>query len=166
MIKFLYSEVEIAEIKFSVITDGYAVKRLLINSELPSVPQFIKSPSKKNSILYSSIKQLEEYFSFKRKYFDLPLDPEGTAFQKKVWNELLKIPYGKVISYQQLSEKIGNIKSVRAVGRTNGLNPIPVIIPCHRVIGKNGSLVGYAAGVEIKRKLLALEGFLTEEFLQ
>uniref|UniRef100_A0A7V2ZMT1 methylated-DNA--[protein]-cysteine S-methyltransferase n=2 Tax=Ignavibacterium album TaxID=591197 RepID=A0A7V2ZMT1_9BACT len=89
--------------------------------------------------------------------FSVPLDPEGTEFQKRVWNEVMKIPYGKTLTYEQLAERIGNIKTIRAVGKANASNPIPIIIPCHRVIGKNGSLVGYSAGTEIKRKLLILE---------
>lgn len=163
--KKFFSEKVIADIRFSVITDSIAIKRVLINSTLPSTKHYIKTHPSENPILNQCIQQLEEYFSLKRKTFNLPLNPDGTEFQKKVWRELMKIPYGQVISYKQLALRIGNLNSIRAVGRANGLNPIAVIIPCHRVIGKNGSLVGYSAGIEIKRKLLMIEGALPERFL-
>ena len=103
------------------------------------------------------VKQLEEYFSGKRKQFSLKLNPEGTDFQKQVWKELLTIPYGKTISYLDLSKKLGNVKAIRAVANANGKNPIWIIIPCHRVIGSDGSLTGYAGGVHRKKWLLELE---------
>jgi methylated-DNA-[protein]-cysteine S-methyltransferase len=101
--------------------------------------------------------QLSDYFSGARESFDLPLAPEGTPFQKQVWDELVKIPYGETISYGELARRIGNPKANRAVGLANGSNPIPIIIPCHRVIGSNGKLTGYGGGLPIKEKLLALE---------
>lgn len=109
------------------------------------------------TILNETRVQLEEYFSGKRKHFDLPLAATGTPFQQSVWRALCQIPFGETWSYQQLADAIGNPKAVRAVGLANGKNPISVIVPCHRVIGKNGSLTGYAGGVEIKRELLQLE---------
>lgn len=102
-------------------------------------------------------KQLEEYFLGKRKKFNIKLDIVGTEFQKKCWNALLKIPYGNTISYSEEAEMIENKKAVRAVGLANGKNKIPIVIPCHRVIGKNGKLVGYSAGIDIKNYLLNLE---------
>jgi methylated-DNA-[protein]-cysteine S-methyltransferase len=101
--------------------------------------------------------QLEEYFEGKRKEFYLDLDLEGTEFQKKVWNELLKIPFGETISYLELSKRIGNVKAIRAVGNANGKNPVSIIVPCHRVIGNNGSLIGYGGGLWRKRWLLEFE---------
>lgn len=102
--------------------------------------------------------QLEEYFARKRTTFDLPLDMRGTAFQIRVWQELLKIPYGETISYGELSRRVsGDSKSSRAVGGANNKNPIGIIVPCHRVIGSNGKLVGYAGGLNIKEMLLNLE---------
>lgn len=98
--------------------------------------------------------QLEEYFSGERKQFSLKLNPQGTDFQKSVWNELNEIPYGQTISYLDLSKRIGNTKSIRAVAAANGKNPIWIIIPCHRVIGSDGSLVGYAGGLSRKAWLL------------
>jgi methylated-DNA-[protein]-cysteine S-methyltransferase len=102
-------------------------------------------------------RQLRAYFAGELKEFDLPLVLEGTDFQLSVWRNLRKIPYGETISYLQLAEKIGNAKAVRAVGLANGANPIPIIIPCHRVIGSNGSLTGFGGGLPAKQKLLALE---------
>jgi len=101
--------------------------------------------------------QLKSYFAARLKTFDLPLSPEGTPFQQLVWGELLKIPYGETISYGELARRIGNPKASRAVGLANGSNPIPIVIPCHRVIGSNGKLTGYGGGLPIKEKLLALE---------
>jgi methylated-DNA-[protein]-cysteine S-methyltransferase len=98
--------------------------------------------------------QLDEYFLRKRTAFDLPLDIRGTDFQKKAWMELLKIPYGRTISYKELSFRVGNLKAIRAVGTANGANPISIIIPCHRVIGSDGSLTGYAGGLWRKKWLL------------
>ena len=101
--------------------------------------------------------QLKAYFAAQLRTFDLPLAPEGTPFQQLVWGELLKIPYGETISYGELAHRIGNPKASRAVGLANGSNPIPIVIPCHRVIGSNGKLTGYGGGLPIKEKLLALE---------
>lgn len=101
--------------------------------------------------------ELEEYFNGQRKTFDLPLKLEGTDFQKKVWKELIKIPYGKTISYKELATSIGNEKACRAVGMANNKNKIMIVIPCHRVIGSNGDLTGYAGGLNIKQQLLELE---------
>ncbi len=103
------------------------------------------------------IRQLRAYFAGDLETFDLPLAPQGTPFQQKVWNELLNIPYGETISYGELAKRIGNPNASRAVGLANGSNPIPIIIPCHRVIGSNGKLTGYGGGLPIKEKLLALE---------
>ncbi|HEX6098154.1 MAG TPA: methylated-DNA--[protein]-cysteine S-methyltransferase [Thermoanaerobaculia bacterium] len=102
--------------------------------------------------------ELREYFAGKRKTFDFPLAPKGTEFQLAVWNALLEIPYGDTRTYAQLAHRIGRPSAVRAVGAANGANPIPVIIPCHRVIGSNGTLTGYGGGIERKQWLLALEG--------
>jgi methylated-DNA-[protein]-cysteine S-methyltransferase len=104
-----------------------------------------------------AIEQLRAYFEGELHEFSVALDPEGTPFQTRVWRELERIPYGETISYGQLAERIGNPKASRAVGLANGSNPIPIIVPCHRVIGSNGKLTGYGGGLPIKEKLLALE---------
>ncbi|MBW3695139.1 methylated-DNA--[protein]-cysteine S-methyltransferase [Vibrio sp. T187] len=111
-------------------------------------------------ILVEAKKQLSDYFNGRIATFSLPLAAQGTPFQMSVWQALTTIPYGETWSYQQLANAIGNPKAVRAVGLANGKNPISIIVPCHRVIGKSGKLTGYAGGVERKQKLLELEGVL------
>ena len=101
--------------------------------------------------------QLKEYLSGKRKNFDIEIEMIGTEFQKKVWKELLKIPYGETRSYKDIAIAIGNEKACRAVGNANNKNPIAIIVPCHRVVGSNGSMTGYAGGLDIKEKLLKIE---------
>ncbi len=108
-------------------------------------------------LIREAAKQLKEYLSGKRKTFDLSLDPEGTPFQKAVWKTLTGIPYGETRTYKDIAERIGNPKACRAVGMANNKNPIAILIPCHRVIGAGGKLVGYAGGLDIKKKLLDLE---------
>ncbi|NOX16448.1 MAG: methylated-DNA--[protein]-cysteine S-methyltransferase [Epsilonproteobacteria bacterium] len=112
---------------------------------------------KTNPLLDLTHLQLDEYFAKKRKEFDIPLLLEGTPFQKSVWNALLKIPYGQTICYAQQADNIGNPYALRAVGGANGKNPISIIVPCHRVIGKSGKLTGYASGLDTKSYLLNLE---------
>jgi methylated-DNA-[protein]-cysteine S-methyltransferase len=102
-------------------------------------------------------RQIEEYFRGERKIFDVQMALRGTDFQKKVWGELLKIPYDETRSYKEIAWKIGIPKATRAVGIANNKNPIPIIVPCHRVIGASGDLVGYGGGLDLKRKLLTLE---------
>jgi methylated-DNA-[protein]-cysteine S-methyltransferase len=116
--------------------------------------------------MFGVFTQLEEYFNKKRKTFNVPLWLEGTAFQKNVWSKLQKIPFGKTISYKTLAERVGNIKSVRAVGGANSANPVPVIIPCHRVINADGTIGGYSAGLDIKLKLLQLEGSFNPDLFE
>ena len=112
---------------------------------------------KDTKLLLETQKQIKEYFEGKRTKFEIPLNPKGTEFMKKVWKELLNIPYGEVRTYKEIAEKIGNSKASRAVGMANNKNPIPIIIPCHRVIGSNNKLVGYALGLDMKKYLLDLE---------
>lgn len=109
------------------------------------------------AFLREPIRQLQDYFGGRREDFDLMLAPQGTPFQRTVWKQLCRIPYGETISYGELARRIGNPNASRAVGLANGSNPIPIIIPCHRVIGSNGKLTGYGGGLPIKEKLLALE---------
>jgi methylated-DNA-[protein]-cysteine S-methyltransferase len=106
-------------------------------------------------------RQLRDYFAGTRRQFDLPLDPQGTAFQKRVWQYLVTIPFGVTRSYRQVAEAIGSPAAVRAVGAANGANPIPIVVPCHRVIGANGRLTGYGGGLPLKQRLLELEGCTT-----
>ncbi len=104
-----------------------------------------------------AIRQLREYFSGRRRDFDLPLAPEGTEFQQSVWRRLQEIPYGATISYGELAKRVGNANASRAVGAANGKNPLPIVVPCHRVIGANGKLVGFGGGLPIKQALLEIE---------
>ena len=121
----------------------------------------VDDPTKESSeipeVLQSAILQLQQYFSGKRESFDLQLNPKGTDFQKKVWEELKNIPYGATVSYLELSRKLGDEKAIRAVAAANGKNPLWIVVPCHRVIGSNGSLTGYAGGLHRKKWLLDLE---------
>lgn len=108
-------------------------------------------------VLQETIKQLDEYFSGSRKVFELPLHPLGTAFQQNVWDHLLQIPYAETITYLHMAKRIGNVKSIRAAASANGKNPIGIIIPCHRVVGADGKLTGYAGGLHRKQWLLEHE---------
>lgn len=108
-------------------------------------------------ILEHAAQQLREYFAGERREFTLPLEPKGTDFQMSVWRALGQVPYGETRSYGEIAEAIGKPKAARAVGMANNRNPIAIIIPCHRIVGSNGALTGYAGGLEIKRRLLALE---------
>jgi len=112
---------------------------------------------KDDEILQETRKQLQEYFAMQRKEFEIPLLTVGSAFQKSVWDGLIKIPYGTVNSYAQLARTINNEKAVRAVANANGANAIAIIIPCHRIIGSNGELTGFGGGIPLKKKLLELE---------
>ena len=118
---------------------------------------YIEEPSE---VVSQTIKQMNEYFDFKRKVFDIPLLLVGTDFQKKVWQGLIDTPFGTTCSYLELAKRIGNEKAVRAVATANGANAISIIVPCHRIIGSNGDLVGYAGGLGTKKKLLELESNL------
>ncbi|TXN37510.1 methylated-DNA--[protein]-cysteine S-methyltransferase [Flagellimonas hymeniacidonis] len=121
----------------------------VLNDEKPSgiIPE----------VLEDAVYQFKEYFEGTREHFDLKLNPEGTDFQKKVWEALLNIPYGKTVSYLELSKRLGDPKAIRAVAAANGKNPLWIIVPCHRVIGSNGDLVGYAGGLHRKKWLLEHE---------
>lgn len=113
-----------------------------------------------NAILREAHRQLSEYFARRRRTFDLPLAPEGTPFQRRVWTTLATIPYGQTISYAELAARVGRPGAARAVGAANGRNPLPIVLPCHRVIGADGSLTGFGGGLPAKRFLLELEGAL------
>ena len=116
-------------------------------------------------VLKAAVSQLDEYFQGKRTDFDLKLNPKGTDFQQKVWKALLEIPYGKTISYMDQTKKLGDIKAIRAVASANGKNPLWIVVPCHRVIGTNGSLTGYAGGLSRKKWLLEHENPSTQQSL-
>lgn len=138
-----------------VADDGGLRQILFVNGRHPVRPDASWKEDQKP--LKETIRQLNAYFAGKLEQFDLPLAPEGTPFQLEVWRRLSEIPYGQTISYGELARRIGNPNASRAVGLANGSNPIPIVIPCHRVIGSNGKLTGYGGGLPIKEKLLALE---------
>ncbi|MEG1498654.1 MAG: methylated-DNA--[protein]-cysteine S-methyltransferase [Bacteroidales bacterium] len=133
-------------------TDSAISHLFFANTVKPAAFVEVETP-----LLRQAAVELEEYFSGKRFSFELPLNPPGTYFQQKVWKELLRIPYGQTKTYQQIAKAIGNIKACRAVGMANHLNPIPIFIPCHRVIGAGGEIKGYAGGLAFKEALLRLE---------
>jgi methylated-DNA-[protein]-cysteine S-methyltransferase len=136
--------------------DSNALRLVSFETSKHSAPP--QSDWKENRTAFAEvIRQLQAYFRGELREFDLPLALDGTEFQLRVWNALRSIPYGETISYAQLAERIGNPKAVRAVGLANGSNPIPIIVPCHRVIGSDGSLTGFGGGLPTKKKLLALE---------
>ena len=118
-----------------------------------------------NALLVETRRQLEAYFAGELRVFELPLDMQGTAFQKRVWDELLRIPYGETRSYMQVAVAVGAANAVRAVGAANGANPVPIVVPCHRVIGTNGKLTGYGGGLPLKKRLLELEGSVSMRLL-
>lgn len=121
------------------------------------IDEKIETPLNIPSSLQNCVQQLDEYFNGNRTEFNLKLNPQGTNFQKRVWKELLNVPYGKTRSYLEQSKKLGDVKAIRAVASANGKNPIWIVIPCHRIIGSNGSLTGYAGGLWRKKWLLEHE---------
>ena len=130
------------------------VSAIIFNADVFSIPDsWIQVESLSSEVM----KQLHQYFNGERYEFDLPLAPEGTSFQLEVWRALEKIPYGETISYLDLAKRICKPAAVRAVGAANGANPLPIVIPCHRVIGHNGKLTGYGGGLEKKQYLLSME---------
>jgi len=158
-----FTTFQIAGIDFFIISQDDSIIKIGINEELPNEHLLIyKTPNDK--LFKKCYQQLIEYFDNKRREFDFKIKINGTVFQKKVWKVLSKIPYGKTVSYQDVAIKIKNSKAVRAVGLANKNNPLPIVIPCHRVNGKNGKLTGYASGMEIKEKLLELEKNNLEKF--
>lgn len=135
--------------------DGALTELSLDSYEPPVSGEYSREETR---LTRSTARQLDEYFAGKRTEFDLPLAPKGTEFQKKDWEALRKIPYGQTCTYKDIAQAIGCPKGFRAVGLANNRNPIMIIIPCHRVIGSDGSLTGYAGGTHIKKYLLELEG--------
>lgn len=151
-----YYEYEVPIGRIVIAEEGGAITFIEFGKE--SIPQIVEGGAEREtSIIGEAYRQLKEYFSGSRKTFDLPLAPKGTDFQQSAWQALLTIPYGETRSYKEIAEQIGNPKACRAVGMANNRNPISIVVPCHRVIGSNGSLVGYGGGLDIKKQLLDLE---------
>lgn len=139
--------------KISIMENGTAITNLYFPEENHPPDVTVKE----TPLLKKAGEQLQDYLAGKEKSFELPFAPKGTEFQKDVWKALQEIPYGETRSYGEVAKRIGNPKAYRAVGMSNNKNPLPIFIPCHRVIGANGKLVGYAGGLDIKKYLLNLE---------
>ncbi len=153
-----YKEVESPVGKLKLVASSNALVAVLWEQERPNrVKLATLKLDTEQPILLETERQLKEYFSGTRNEFDLPLEPNGSEFQKKVWRALREIPFGQTRSYLYLAKTVGSAKAVRAVGAANGKNPLSIVVPCHRVVGANGSLTGFAGGLDVKAKLLALE---------
>lgn len=142
--------VESAVTSLAVISEGGVVTRIDLNCRGRRPP--------KNQFERRVARELRDYFAGKRNHFTFPVRPAGTDFNQRVWQELARIPYGETCTYGELARRIGRPKAARAVGTANGRNPIPIVLPCHRVVASGGKLGGYGGGLELKRKLLELEG--------
>jgi methylated-DNA-[protein]-cysteine S-methyltransferase len=158
-----YKEIESPVGKLKLVASSNALVAVLWERERPNrVKLDTMTLAPQQPILLETERQLAEYFSGERIQFDLPLQPDGSEFQKKVWQALREIPFGQTRSYLDLAKALGSSKAARAVGAANGKNPLSIIVPCHRVVGADGSLTGFAGGVETKAALLALENRSTE----
>jgi len=136
---------------------------VLFLDEMDYAPAVVKGSGEAARIVRETERQLSEYFTGRRREFDLPLALDGTDFQRATWHALRSIPFGRTMSYGELARRLGRPRAVRAVGAANGANPIPIIVPCHRVIGADGTLTGYGGGLAIKRRLLVHEGVLLDD---
>ena len=147
------------ENKLCIADYRYRKKRTAVDSRIQKglKAEYVEEPSE---VITQTIKEMKEYFNLERKEFTIPLLLVGTEFQKSVWQGLIDTPFGTTASYLELSKRIGNEKAVRAVASANGANSIAILVPCHRIIGSNGDLVGYAGGLDVKRKLLEIENNL------
>lgn len=156
--KIFFYNTKIGEI--GIVEDGFGITDIYTKDVLEDKEKLIKEnflTVEETSLINKAYNELEEYFKGERKEFTLKLSLKGTEFQKRVWNELMNIPYGETRSYKEIAIKIGKPTAARAVGMANNKNKILIVIPCHRVIGQDGSLVGYGAGLDIKKYLLDLE---------
>ncbi|MGC9992199.1 MAG: methylated-DNA--[protein]-cysteine S-methyltransferase [Candidatus Cybelea sp.] len=154
-------ETPLGALQLTVNGDGRLVEILLPNQKPPAASATASSAARRG--LRAARDQLRAYFLGKRRVFDLPLEPAGSPFEQRVWAALLAVPYGATTSYGAIATGLGLVNGARAVGRANGANPIPIVIPCHRVIGSDGSLTGYGGGLPLKRALLELEGAISPE---
>lgn len=150
--RFFYYDTEIGRIRIA--QNETAITEITLGDRLSREPK----AERETPLIKMAAEQLKDYLAGNRRAFDLPLDPQGTDFQKSVWKALLLIPYGETRSYKEIAQAVGNQRACRAVGGANNKNPILIVIPCHRVIGSDGRLVGYGGGIDLKQKLLSLEG--------
>jgi methylated-DNA-[protein]-cysteine S-methyltransferase len=159
LMMLFYKDMESPVGKLKLVASANALVAILGERERPNrIKLALLQCDPQQPILLQTERQLKEYFAGTRKEFNLPLEPAGTEFQKKVWRALREIPFGQTRSYLDLAKSIGSAKGVRAVGAANGKNPLSIVVPCHRVVGANGTLIGFAGGLEVKAKLLAHEG--------
>jgi methylated-DNA-[protein]-cysteine S-methyltransferase len=158
-VNFQYMDTPIGTLR--LVSNSEQLIRIEFENQYDDAPE-IDSPGTEvsDTVLKVCAEQLAEYFAARRQHFELPLCAQGTPFQHSVWNALAGIPYGEVCSYRDIAHIIGNPAAVRAVGAANGRNPLPIVVPCHRVIGSDGTLTGFAGGLEAKTYLLQLEGAL------
>ena len=155
-----YKEMESPVGKLKLVASANALQAILWEQERPNrVKLATLKPDPQQPILIETERQLREYFAGTRNQFDLRLELTGSEFQKKVWRALREIPFGQTRSYLDLAKSVGSAKAVRAVGAANGKNPLAIVVPCHRVVGANGALTGFAGGLEVKARLLALEAW-------
>jgi len=156
-----WNDIGIGGVKFRLTAGEHGLRAIeFVPKREPAGPR-----DGQHALLRETERQLRAYFAGRLRAFDLPLEPLGTDFQQRVWHELLDIPYGETRSYGEIARRIGAPAAVRAVGAANGANPLPIVVPCHRVIGAGGKLVGYGGGLPLKRRLLALEqGSLFERY--
>jgi methylated-DNA-[protein]-cysteine S-methyltransferase len=159
MLRYTFTETPIGAILIA--GDGEAIVETYFAGAKPK-PDWIRDD---DDVLREAADQLQAYFAGDLREFDLPLAPRGTEFQQSVWSALQQIPYGETTTYSTIAERIGRPAAVRAVGAANGANPIPIVIPCHRVIGSNGSMTGFGGGIGVKRRLLALEARVAGQML-
>jgi methylated-DNA-[protein]-cysteine S-methyltransferase len=158
MTQLFYKEIESPVGKLKLVASADALVAVLWEHERPNrVKLNTMTLAPQQPILLETERQLTEYFAGERNEFDLPLQPDGSEFQKKVWQALREIPFGQTRSYLDLAKAVGSSKAARAVGAANGKNPLSIIVPCHRVVGSDGSLTGFAGGLDTKAALLALE---------
>jgi methylated-DNA-[protein]-cysteine S-methyltransferase len=157
--RYVYKMMDSPVGRLTLVATAAGLAAILWENDPPRrVPLTIEANDDEHPVLVETERQLGEYFAGRRSAFELTLDPAGTAFQRKVWNALLTIPFGETRSYGQIARQIGNPDAVRAVGAANGRNPLSIVAPCHRVIGSTGRLTGFAGGLDVKAYLLALEG--------
>lgn len=149
---------KINKYQITLVGDKEGITQLMVHNNTRQY-DFAPEWEDNSEIFADAHQQLEEYFAGKRKSFDLSLKPQGSNYHRKVWQALQNIPYGKLHTYKEIAINIGNPNASRAVGMANNRNPIPIIIPCHRVVGSNGKMMGYAFGVEMKRNLIELESY-------
>lgn len=162
-----YAVQKIDGVNIKVFSSVKGIRRIILNNISSSIKKAnLTKLYPDDPYMFGVFTQLEEYLKGERKKFSIPLDIKGTEFQKKVWNELSRISFGKTVSYKEIAKNIGNSKAMRAVGKVTGQNPVCILIPCHRVINANGKPGGYSGGVKLKEKFLELEGSLSLELFE